>query len=322
MIGTPFIVALAAFCHSLALAYPSPGKCSGYCFTHDPSVIRRDDGTYFRYSTRGGIEIVTSKNLAGPWTKAGSVMPSGSIIDMPGNKVLWAPDVSYMGGLYYLFYAVSTSGSQSSAIGYATSVSMDPGTWIDHGSILTSSNTTTPFNAIDPSLVKDGNTENFYLIWGSYWQQIYQSQAEIRGTEVMLTGDKRQVAHDPKKPQMEGAFIFENGGYYYLFLSVGDCCTYTPKPTAGDEYHINVCRSKSPIGPFVDKNNLSCLNGGGSTILASHDKVYAPGGQGIFRDPTLGDVLYYHYVDPNSVAYDDAKFGWNKMTWDSGWPTL
>jgi arabinan endo-1,5-alpha-L-arabinosidase len=33
-------------------------------------------------------------------------------------------------------------------------------------------------------------------------------------------------------------------------------------------------------------------------VLASHDNVYGPGGQGVIADPSLGSVLYYHYGTP------------------------
>ena len=37
-----------------------------------------------------------------------------------------------------LYYAVSSLGSQNSAIGLATSPSMEEGTWTDHGAVITS----------------------------------------------------------------------------------------------------------------------------------------------------------------------------------------
>ena len=41
-------------------------------------------------------------------------------------------------GEYVLYYSVSTIGSQNSAIGVSTSASMDPGTWTDHGEVISS----------------------------------------------------------------------------------------------------------------------------------------------------------------------------------------
>ena len=47
----------------------------------------------------------------------------------------------------------------------------------------------------------------------------------------------------------------------------------------------------------VDANGVSCLDHGGTLVLGSHGNVYGPGGQGVYDDPEVGSVLYYHYVD-------------------------
>ncbi|KAL8955505.1 MAG: hypothetical protein Q9183_006618, partial [Haloplaca sp. 2 TL-2023] len=73
----------------------------------------------------------------------------------------------------------------------------------------------------------------------------------------------------------------------------------------------------------VDKSGQSCLEGGGTTVLESHGWVYGPGGQGVFEDPELGIVLYYHYVDARIGFSDGEKqFGVNRLDFSSGWPCL
>lgn len=45
--------------------------------------------------------------------------------------------------------------------------------------------------------------------------------------------------------------------------------------------------------------------------------------RGVFTDPTLGPVLYYHYVDTTIGYADDQKlFGWNVIDFSSGWPVV
>jgi arabinan endo-1,5-alpha-L-arabinosidase len=80
----------AALLPSLASAYALPEACSGVCVnSHDPSIIRRSDGTYFRFSTGGKIAVHTAPALTGPWTYKGAALPSGSSINLPGNQDLW-----------------------------------------------------------------------------------------------------------------------------------------------------------------------------------------------------------------------------------------
>lgn len=71
-------------------AYANPKACSGTCVnTHDPSIIRRSDGTYFRFSTGGKIAVHTAPDITGPWTYKGAALPSGSSINLGGNQDLW-----------------------------------------------------------------------------------------------------------------------------------------------------------------------------------------------------------------------------------------
>ena len=299
MLLSTFSAFLLALLPSAVQAYPSPGACSGECFTHDPAVVKRaSDGKYFRFSTLGLIGITTADDLAGPWTASGSVIQGASIINYPGNDVLWAPDVSYIRGLYYCFYSVSSSGSHVSAIGYATSTTMESGSWTDHCIVVTSSDSS-PYNAIDANVVNGTGDNEWYLQWGSYWNNIYQARVAINSDYVFRSGNEHQIAYAPDgNHKMEGSFIWKRDGFWYQFLSVGICCTYNPDTDPIDQvYHVTVCRSNNPAGPYVDKNGAACTSGGGTTLLASQDNIYAPGGQGVFHDDAHGDVLYYHYCE-------------------------
>jgi len=316
-------ILLTFACSILAVTgYANPGACSGSCVVHDPSVCKRaSDGTYYRFSTGNKIQISTASSLSGPWTIKGSALPSGSSINLAGNQDLWAPDVQLVGSTYYMYYAVSTFGSQSSAIGLATSTSMDVGTWTDHGAVTTSSSGAA-YNAIDPNLVFSGSTP--FLTFGSFWNDLYQIQLSTALTST--SGSAYQLAFNSSGTHAEeGSTIYYRSPYYYLFFSSGICCGYdTSRPAPGAEYRINVCRSSSVGGPYVDKNGVSCKSSGGTTVLASHDNVYGPGGQGIFVDSSQGGaVLYYHYINP-TIGYGDGQtqFGWNVIGWSGGWPAV
>ncbi|KKK14410.1 hypothetical protein P175DRAFT_0191604 [Aspergillus ochraceoroseus IBT 24754] len=318
----PIFAASASLLVGVAHGYASPGSCSGACNVHDPSLIRREsDGRYFRFSTGNKISYASSSSIAGPWTTIGSMLPHGSSIDLAGNTDLWAPDVHLVNGVYYVYYSVSTFGSQKSAIGLATSTTMNSGTWKDHGSVGITSDSTKLYNAIDPNLIKAGG--NYYMNFGSFWDDLYQ--APMKSTPTASASSSHNIAFNPSGTHAEeGAFMYEHGGYYYLFYSAGICCSYdTSKPASGAEYKIKVCRSKYPTSGFVDASGVACTNGGGTTVLESHGTVYGPGGQGVFTDPTHGPVLYYHYVD-TTIGYADSqkRFGWNAIDFSSGWPVV
>jgi arabinan endo-1,5-alpha-L-arabinosidase len=73
----------------------------------------------------------------------------------------------------------------------------------------------------------------------------------------------------------------------------------------------------------VDKSGKDCRKNGGTQLLGSHDNIYAPGGQGLYMDPKVGPVMFYHYVD-TKIGYADGqkKLGINKLDFSSGWPVV
>lgn len=173
------------------------------------------------------------------WLKAKSLIPLFHLL------------VQYKDGKYYLYYSVSSFGTQNSAIGVATSPNMDAGTWTDHGSTGVESSSGDPYNAIDGNLFITSSGTNL-LTFGSFYGDIYQAPlssdaltwrgADIYNVEYNATGSRPS----------EGPFLFEYGDYFYLFWSSGSCCGYdSDRPAPGDEYKVMVCRSSSATGDFV-----------------------------------------------------------------------
>ncbi|KAL5376122.1 hypothetical protein DPSP01_010714 [Paraphaeosphaeria sporulosa] len=325
------------------VAVPDP-ICSGLCTgtIRDPAVLRRDDGTWLRFTTEGNLRIATAPSISGPWIsntgEAGAMLPGGSIIDLDPDQRLWAPNVFFSNGQFYCHYSVSTIGSQNSAIGVATSVTGEPGNWTDHGSIGLPADTR--YNRIDANFFRECDTCTPYLNFGSAWEHLFQTTL----TSDLLKWSGEAPVHIarntsfPSVPQtypsiMEGAFMWwlpnVNGHkYFYLFFSSGACCN-TPQSeegleAPGDEYKIMVCRGESVTGPFTDKDGRNCLTeNGGSLVLGSHGDVYAPGGQGLAHDPDADRVaLYYMYVNKADGTYNDFRFGFNWLDFSSGWPEV
>ncbi|RPA87701.1 putative arabinan endo-1,5-alpha-L-arabinosidase A [Ascobolus immersus RN42] len=316
-----FLLLLVSIITQTHAQYPSPQPCTGACGTHDPTIIRRaSDGLYFRFATNGYINTATSWSLSGPWTDRGPAVnrpPS-----MNYGTDYWAPDVHNINGLYHLYYSISTFSSQSSGIGLLTSPTLDPLSWTDHGSIALDSRPGSPYNTIDANLIQAADGR-YYMNFGSFWSNLYQ--APMSSDLKRASGTPRQIAFEPTPPQpLEGGYMFREGGWYYLFFSKGRCCGLDVDPPGwGEEYKIMVCRSGVVDRGFVDRSGRSCLSGGGEVVLQSFGNVYAPGGQGVYRDPSMGPVLYYHYKNWNIGIRDgDAQFGWNRLDFSSGWPVV
>ncbi|MFP8963111.1 arabinan endo-1,5-alpha-L-arabinosidase [Streptomyces nanhaiensis] len=306
---------LVALVPGSASAYPGPGLVTGDVSVHDPSMVRLDDGRYILYSTHNGPQARISTDRT-RFTHAGAAFP-----DPPSwwgryspERSPWAPDVSKQGGRYWLYYSLSTFGSNHSAIGVATSPSGLPGTWTDHGPVHTTT-TGSDHNAIDPSLFVDDDGK-WWMTFGSWWTGIKMIRLDP-STGKQHPGDRTLysvAARNPTSNGIEGPTLVKRGGHYYLFASFDKCCAGTDST-----YSIRVGRSTSPTGPFRDRDGVDMRDNGGTVVLETHGQVVGPGGQSVMSDVD-GDLLVYHYYDRGNNG--SPTLGINLMRWEGGWPVV
>lgn len=294
-------------------AYPDPGRVTGSTGIHDPAVVKTPNGTYILAGTGNNLVLKTSSDRIG-WRNAGTVWPSGAPWTLPftgGSRTLWAPDISFHNGQYYLYYAASTFGSQRSAIFLATSPTGASGSWTDRGLVIESSSAVN-YNAIDPNLIVDAQGQ-WWLTFGSFWTGIKMIRLDP------ATG-KRSTSDTAVRPlaqrftasgSVEAPFVFRHNGMYYLFVSFDFCCQ-----GAQSTYRVMAGRSASIAGPYVDRAGVNMTSGGGTEILATHGSFHGPGHEAVITDVD-GDILVYHYYADSGASF----LGINRLGWDSaGWP--
>ncbi|MEU7793214.1 family 43 glycosylhydrolase [Micromonospora tulbaghiae] len=290
-----------------APAYPQPGRVSGDIGVHDPTVVKRPDGTYLVAHTGDNVALKTSADRV-TFRNAGAVFPGGAPWTSTytgGARNLWAPDLSYRNGRYHLYYSASTFGSNRSAIFLATSTTGDSGSWVHEG-LVVESRTTDDFNAIDPNLTVD-DQGRWWLSFGSFWSGIKMISIDP-ATGRRLGSAMHSVA--AYGPGIEAPVLVKRGSWYYLYVSFDRCCQ-----GAASTYRIMVGRSASPTGPFVDRVGRDMLAGGGTQILASHGNVHGPGHQAVLAD-TDGDVLFYHYyADDGASLLGVNRIGYDAAAW-------
>jgi arabinan endo-1,5-alpha-L-arabinosidase len=296
-----------------------------YTFVHDPSMAE-EDGTYYVFSTgdpagaigNGNIQIRTSRDLR-DWAYAGTVFAAkpawitSALGDIPN---LWAPDISYFDGLWHLYYAGSSFGSNNSVIGLATTPTLDPRSpryhWTDDGLVFRSSPSDN-YNAIDPSLV-NGADGSKWLVFGSYWSGIKLISLDpATGKPATSAPAINSIAAKPFPDPEEGAGIVYHDGYYYLFAAVDTCCR-----GISSTYHIQVGRSVSVTGPYTDAGGTAMLNGGGMEVQGTDAGMIGPGSPFVFSARDGQDWLVYHYYDAYSGG--DAWLQIRPLTWIGGWP--
>ncbi len=308
-----------------AQAPPTLPALRGYLSAHDPSTIILCNGRYYQFWTGQGILTKSSADKVF-WTPGPPVFtnaPAWTSKAVPGfTGLFWAPDILYFNGTYHLYYAVSTFGSQVSAIGLVTNPTLDPSKanyqWTDQGPVITSTNGSA-YNTIDPSFCWD-NAGNLWMAFGSYWNGIYLEQLNsTTGLAISSNPPRYQLAYNSS---IEASYLWRRGGYYYLFADWGSCCS-----GVNSTYNIRVGRSTSITGPYLDQNGVNMVNEGGTLFMQGDGKYTGPGHVGILDE---GGVLSltHHYYDANSYApqygaYGSPNFALLPLSWTANdWPVV
>ncbi|MFM2480704.1 family 43 glycosylhydrolase [Celerinatantimonas sp. YJH-8] len=282
---------------------------SGDIGTHDPTVIHVNN-TWYEFNTGNGISRKVSYNGGLSWTNLSALLPNGLswwTTYVPDNNGLdvWAPDVRKFGDQYYLYYAISTFGSNTSAIGLLSSSDPASDHWSDQGLVIRS-NSNTGYNAIDPELVIDENNKP-WLAFGSWFDGIKLTR--LNATTMKPSGTIYSLAR--RSGGIEATSITYHNGYYYLFVSVGRCCQ-----GVNSTYQIRYGRATSITGPYLDKDGVDMLNGGGSLFDSGNDHWVGPGGEDIVDNHTI--VRHAYDATDNGAS----KLLISDLNWDdNGWPT-
>ena len=297
----------------------------GYTFVHDPSMIKQGN-TYYVFSTgdpngsvgNGNIQIRTSTDLR-HWRYRGTVfsqIPNWVTLIVGTIPNLWAPDISYWHGLYHLYYAGSSFGTNNSVIGLATNVTLDPSSpsyhWVDRG-LVVQSTSADDWNAIDPNLALDAHGHP-WLAFGSFWTGIKMRRIDpASGKLAKADTSLYALAYRSGSNAIEAASIIYRKPYYYLFVSFDFCCRGV-KST----YRIMVGRARAITGPYADRAGHPMSDGGGTQVLASQGRFRGPGGETVVRDGTRF-LLAHHYYDADDNG--NAKLEINPIAWTTdGWP--
>ncbi len=292
-------------------------------YVHDPCIIRQAK-YYYLFSTAQGIAIKRSLDLL-QWetmAPAFAVTPKWVYEEIPDfNGSLWAPDVSFVNGRYYLYYSASTFGKNRSCIGLAVNDTLDPTDprygWQDLGKVIESFPGRDFWNAIDPNLIvaADGR---WHLSFGSFWGGIKMIEIDPEtGKPFSDTPDLRTLAYRPGVPDdpIEAPFIIRKGAFYYLFVSFDFCCR-----GIRSTYKIAVGRSTRVTGPYTDRQGIDLAQGGGTVILEGSGDDHGPGHNAVLQEAGK-DWFVYHAYDGNRGGLAVLRI--RPLVWtEDGWPRV
>ncbi|MBN2105618.1 family 43 glycosylhydrolase [bacterium] len=292
------------------------GQTGSVTDVHDPCIIGFED-QYYIYCTGDKIQIRRSRDLI-LWEYLGKVfnsIPAWGIQEVPGVSNVWAPDISYFNGIYHLYYALSTFGSNRSCIGLATNATLDPGDadyhWVDQGKVFESYSGDN-YNAIDANIVRSTDGK-IWMSFGSFWSGIKMVELDST-TGKPVNSDLYHLA-GRGGGAIEAPFIIYKDGYYYLFISFDLCCR-----GVNSTYNIRVGRSETVTGPYVDSWNMLMTSGGGTLLLSGNSRWKGPGHCAVLSEGAQY-WLVYHVYDVQRNGRPVLRI--NNLIWDdSGWPVV
>ena len=274
----------------------------------DPHVLKYN-GEYYMYTSGDPIVVHQSKDLV-HWKSLGAALKS-----TPGtwNEAdVWAPEVIYRNGTFYMFYTASRKSTDwrvnemARRVGVATSAS-PAGPFVDSGAPL--------FDgwAIDGTVYQDPSTGKETLYFSQLQEPDYPGAAIA--AVPLVRDDARHTYRIEGKPQTvvrgssawedkdgdpnngslrytnEGPTVFERNGKIYLMYSAGSW----DMPT----YAVGYAVADSPLGPFRKVE---------PPVLKATPLVDGPGHNAVVMGPNNLDLVHlYHartqpYLDP-----------WNRM---------
>lgn len=210
--------------------------------------------------------VFSSENLI-DWKDHGAIVKQTDVqwAD-PNNLSMWAPDCVFKGGKYY-FYFPATAKERGFKIGVATSDR-------PYGPFKPEAAAIEGVRGIDPSVLidKDGTSYIYYSM-----NRIIV--ARLKDNMLELDSAPQVIENLPTKGLLEGPFVFERNGLYYLTYP------HVENKTERLEYAIgkNAMGPFQPAGVIMDEspsgcwtNHQSIVEYQGQWYLFYHDKDLSP----------------------------------------------
>ncbi|QMV43989.1 glycoside hydrolase family 43 protein [Cohnella cholangitidis] len=221
-------------------------------FNPDPSIVRVAEDYYIATSTFEwfpGVQIHHSRDLKN-WRLLTHVLTRQLQLDMVGNPDscgVWAPCLTYDGGLFYLIYTdvKSRLGAFKDTHNYLVTSENIEGPWSD--SIYLNS------SGFDPSLFHDDDGRKWLV--NMLWDYRAKGRKTFAGIVLQeycvrqkkLIGNRKNIFLGTSLQVTEGPHLYKRNGFYYLMTAEG-----------GTEYGhaVTMARSSTIDGPYeIDPKN-------------------------------------------------------------------
>ena len=292
----------------------------------DPWVTYKDGFYYYTNTTVTNITLWKTRSMADLTHAEQKVVwtpPPGR----PYTKDLWAPEIHFLNGKWYVYFAADAATNKSHRIWVLENAAADPlqGEWKLVGQV----NDPTNKWAIDASVFE--NRGAMYLIWSgwegdvNHTQNIYIAKLKnpwtVEGDRVLLStpqyewekhGDLDPMKSPDDPPHVsvnEGPEILQHGDRVFLIYSASGCWT--------DYYELGMLTASAGsdlLDPRSWKKSSSPVFAG-----SAEDGVYAPGHNSFFEsdDGKVSWILYHANAKPGQGCADHRSPRAQPFTWNA-----
>lgn len=282
----------------------------------DPGVIFHG-GFYYVVTTAGGSDpgkfpIHKSADLQ-HWELVSYVFPKGHFPKWANpSSAFWAPELHVVNGKFRVYFTAREPQTNILCIGVG-SADVITGPYKDRGTPLIKNHTV---GSIDATVMAAGS--DYYLVWKDdgngnsppipTW--IWAQKLTADGLEV--TGGKTQLIRNTlawEANLVEGPWVINRNGYYYLFYSGHSYCDKT--------YAVGVARSQNPLGPYEKR---------GDPILKTGGQWSGPGHCSVIEDnknPGQMVMVYHAWHKEKICGKNHRLLVANYVDWtNDGWPVM
>lgn len=288
--------------------YTNPVLPGSFC---DPSLVRVGKKFYMVNTTFQffpGISICESEDLV-HWKHIANVLTRQSDVNLnkyPDNLGIWAPDISYHDGIFYVFYC-------------EVFVTGDRKINVRGNYLVTAKNILGPWS-IPIQLTTEGNDPSHFIDDDGTHYMLYAAGLP-RGNKtkiVKLNNECTKVVEGPfwmawgdEKAHPEGPHMYKLNGYYYHTMTCGEVSTGICKQIIARSKNIYGPYEESPGNPVIIQSNKP-----GHLVQTEHAK---------FVQTENGDwwALFHsqRMIDGANILGRETSLG--KLTWNGdGWPIL
>ncbi|WP_208559871.1 glycoside hydrolase family 43 protein [Marinilactibacillus kalidii] len=213
-------------------------------FNPDPSVVEAEGQYYIAVSSfewLPGVRIYRSENLV-DWNHETDILTNQ--VDLKGNPTncsIWAPQLSYSNGTFYLVYTdvKSTHRPFKDCRNYLITAPSITGPWSEPIYLNGS--------GFDPSLFHDRDGKKWLL--NALWDYRLTTSNKSSGIVLqeydtehkVLTGQMKKIFDCTYLKKTEAPHLYQLNGYYYLITAEGG---------TGVNHSVTVARATSIEGPY------------------------------------------------------------------------